>query len=174
MYVAKFLQFNTKRYLKKNKVHRITTDFIKSNKIGIIFSAEGMQKHNAVKSLIKKLKEQGKEVTVLSYLATGQQNHEFLFDIIGPNDINFWGLNKNDDAEKFADESFDYLLDLDITSNQVIENILAKSKAKCRVGIYKEGKGPFFELMISPKNPESSEELINDIYHYTKSITVND
>jgi hypothetical protein len=174
MYVAKFLQFNTKKSLRKNKVHRVTTDFIKSNKIGIIFSAEGMQKHNAVKSLIKKLKEQGKDVTVLSYLASGQQNHEFLFDIIGPNDINFWGLNKNEDALKFADETFDYLLDLDITRNLVIENILAKSRAKCRVGIYKEGMGSFFELMISPQNPESSEELINDIYHYTKSITVND
>ncbi|NNF22089.1 MAG: hypothetical protein HKN67_09110 [Saprospiraceae bacterium] len=152
----------------------MTTDFVKSQKIGIIFSAGGMQKHNAVKSLIRKLKEQGKEVSALSYLAPGQQNHEFLFDIFGPNDISFWGINQNAEVEKFADEPFDYLLDLDVSSNPIIENILARSKAKCRVGIYKEGKGPFFELMISPKNSESSEELIRDIYHYTKSIIVND
>ena len=111
MYVTKFLQFNTKRHLKKNKVQRMTTDFIKSRKIGVIFSAEGMQKHNAVKSLIKKLKEQGKEVTVLSYLAPGRHNHEFLFDIIGPNDISFWGVNRSDDAQKFIEESFDFLLE---------------------------------------------------------------
>ena len=173
MFVAKFLQLRTKRYLKKNSVHRMSTDFIKSTKIGIIFSAEGMQKHNAVKSLIKKLKEQGKEVKVLSYLPPGQQNHEFLFDIVGPNDINFWGKLTNEDAQKFVEEPFDYLLDLDTYSNQIIDNILAKSKAKCRVGIYNEEKGPFFELMINPKNPDSSEELIWDIYHYTKKIMVN-
>ena len=174
MFVSKFLQFKTRRHLKKNEVKRHTTDFKKATKIGIIFSSEGIDKHHAVKALIKSLKEEGKEVSVLSFLGKGRQNHEFLFEIFSNNDISFWGTIQNESVLQFVDESFDYLLDLDTSNNQILENILAMSKAKCRVGIYKEGKGPFFELMINPKNPDSSQELINDIYHYTKNITVHE
>lgn len=173
MYVNKFLQLNTKRHLRKNRSQRVTTDYKKASKIGIVFSTEGMDKHNAIKSLVKELKEEGKEVSVISYLPPKQQNHEFLFDIISANDISFWGTLKNEEARKFVMESFDYLLDLDTASNGIVENILAMSKAKCRVGIYREGKGPFFELMISPKNPDSVQDLIQDIHFYTKNISVN-
>jgi hypothetical protein len=173
MYVTKFLQLNTKRHLRKNLSTRGTTDYRKAKKIGIVFSTEGIEKHNAVKTLVKDLQEDGKEVTVISFLPPGKQNHEFLFDIISPNDISFWGSLQNEDAKRFADESFDYLLDLDTNSNEIIDNILAMSKAKCRVGIYHEKRDPYFELMINPKNPDSVQELIKDIHHYTKKITVN-
>jgi len=173
MYVSKFLQLKTRRYLRKNEVKRKTTDYGVARKIGIIFTSEGIEKHKAVKSFIKSLKEEGKDVTVLSYLKKGHENHEFLFDFISANDISFWGSITNESAQKFAGESFDYLLDLDTTSNQIIENILAMSKAKCRVGMYQEKKDLFFELMISPENPESVEDLIKDIHHYTKRLIVN-
>jgi hypothetical protein len=174
MFISKFLEFNTKRYLRKNEVDRKTIGFRKAQKIGIIFSAEGIEKHHAIKSLIKDLKEEGKEVAVLSFLGKGKQNHEFLFDIITVNDIGFWGSIQNENILKFAEEPFDYLFHLDTTDNRILDNILAMSKAKCRVGLFKEGRGSYFELMINPKDPASSEELIHDIYHYTKTITVND
>lgn len=173
MYVKKFLQFNTNRLLRRNTTARSTTDFKKATRIGIIFSAEGIEKHNAIKKLIKDLKNDGKKVTVLSYLGKGKQNHEFLFEIISSNDVSFFGSLRNDIAIKFAEEEFDYLLNLDTSGNHIIENILAMSKAKCRVGIYREDTNPFYELMISPKNPDSTEDLIQDIYRYTKNITIN-
>ena len=174
MFVSKFLQFNTRRLLRKNEVERKNIDFKKAKTIGIIFSSEGIEKHQAIKSLIKSLKEDGKEVTVLSFLGKGRQNHEFLFDIVSSNDVSFWGSIHNEQVHAFTREPFDFLFHLDTVENEILENILAMSRAKCRVGIFKEGKGPYYELMINPKNPDSVEELIKDIYHYTQKITVND
>jgi len=173
MFKKKFIRLKTKRYLRKNETQRLTTDYGQANRIGIIFSAEDLLKHQAVKSFVKTLTAEGKQVTVLSYLGKGKHNFEFLFDIITPNDINIWGTINSETAQEFANEPFDYLFNLDLDSNQVIENILAMSKAKCRVGRYGEDKSPFYELMINPKQGGSISNLIEDIHHYARKLTVN-
>ena len=174
MFKTKFIELKTKRYLRKNATKRLTTDYGEANNIGIIFSSEDLLKHKAVKSFVKKLTLEGKNVTVISFVGKGKQNHEFLYDIITPGDISFWGSINDETAQKFVNESFDYLFNLDLDSNQVIENILAKSKAKCRVGIYNEEKSSFYELMINPGKEGSISNLIEDIHHYARKLTVNE
>ncbi len=173
MFKNKFLSLSTKLFLKKNKVSRTTTGYRMAKNIGIVFTVEGLDKHKAIKAFVKELENEGKNVEVMSYLGKGKDNYEFLFNFISYSDINIWGKIKNEDALKFSEKKFDYLFNIDHIRNRIIENILARSKAKCRIGVYVENNDAFYELMVNSKDNDNPRELIQIMHHYAKKIVVN-
>jgi hypothetical protein len=126
------------------------------------------QKHDHIKEFVRKLEHDGKKVKALGYLPPNQENHEFMFDIFTPREISFWGNIEATSAVEFASTPFDFLIYLDSTPNPLILNIIAKSKAKCRVGKFWEEGGPYFEMMVeSYGNPKL---LIDHLYQYTSAL----
>jgi hypothetical protein len=146
------LRYNTNSQLKKNKTLRSSTAFKKAQLVGIIFTVEDKSKHDTVKEFIKKLETEGKTVKVLAFLPEKKENFEFLFDYFTKKDISFWGNLISHDALNFANQAFDFVYCLDEEPNPMVLNLLARSKAKCRVGKFKEGNETFFELMLESKN----------------------
>lgn len=136
-----------------------------AQKVGIIFSVEDKAKHDQIKEFVKRLEHDGKQVTVISFLPKKKENYEFLFDFFTDKDLTFWGNNTSHTATKFSETIFDYLFYIDNEPNPLIINLLAKSKAKCRVGKYVDDIEPFFELMIESK--EGTKGLIDGMYKYT-------
>lgn len=163
-----FLNWRTKSALRKNKSLRVTTPYKKSNLIGIIFSVEDRQKHDDVKEFMKNLEQDGKQVKVLEFLPKKKDNYEFLFDFFTIKDLNFWGKIENSKADKFSQTAFDYLFYLDNEHNPLVLNLLAQSKAHCRVGRHHEENEPFFELMIGHSG--TVKGLIDNMYKYTKQL----
>ncbi len=97
---------------------------------------------------MRKFVEDGKQVEVIEFLPKKKDNYEFRFNFFSENDLSFSGKIVSADAISFADTPFDFLLYLDTTPNPLILHLLARSKAKCRVGrSWSEGH-PYFELMI--------------------------
>ena len=136
--------------------------------IGILFSVEDKQKHEAIKDFIKQLQQDGKKVTVLEFLPKQKENYEFLFDFITKKHLSFWGKVNSPDADKFMEMPFDYLYCIDNTSNPLIMHLLAKSKAKCRIGKFSKQDNAFFELMIEQNG--SVKNLIDSMYKYSKQL----
>lgn len=163
-----FLNWRTKSALRRNKSLRLNTPYKKSNLIGIIFSVEDRQKHDDVKALIKNLEQDGKQVRVLEFLPKKKDNYEFLFDFFTIQDLTFWGKIENSKADKFSQTAFDYLFYLDNEHNPLVLNLLAQSKAHCRVGRHHEESVPFFELMIGHSG--TVRGLIDNMYKYTKQL----
>lgn len=147
-----FLRYNTKNQLKKNKTLRSSTTFKKATKVGVFFTIEDRAKHDAVKEFIKKLELDGKTVTVLAFLPEKKENFEFLFNYFTLKDISFWGSLLSNDALNFSNTPFDFLYCLDEAASPMVLNVLARSKAKCRIGKYAPGCEPFYELMIESNN----------------------
>lgn len=170
MFGKKFLSLRTKTTLKKDKIIRASTSFSDAKTIGIIFSADNKYKFDCIKQLKKDLENEGKTVEVLSYLAKGKDNYEFLFDFFTSRDISFWGRFTSTLVNKFIAQPFDFLFSVDIKSNIYIDNILACSHAKCRVGPFRENKSQFFELMININDSKPISALINEMYHFTKRL----
>ncbi|UII25610.1 hypothetical protein LVD15_20220 [Fulvivirga maritima] len=163
----KILSYKTSSLLKSNKAKRLSTNYQYAESIGIIYTSEDLEKHHIVKDFKKSLEDDGKKVNVLTLLPKGLENFEFLFDFFTTKDISFWGNFTAEQVHKFVNATFDYLFYLDTKSNLLIKNILAMSKAKCRVGKFDETDRQFFELMIdTPSN--STRELVNEMYKYTK------
>jgi hypothetical protein len=147
-----FLRYNTNSQVKKNKTLRSSTAFKKAQRVGVLFTVEDRSKHDTVKEFIKKLEAESKTVKVLAFLPEKKENFEFLFDYFTKKDISFWGTLNSTDALNFSSQPFDFLYCLDEEPNPIVLNLLARSKAKCRVGKFVEGNEAFFELMIESKN----------------------
>ncbi len=166
----KFLELKTRRYLKRNTVHRANLAYRSASTAGIIFSTEDLRKHKLVKNFKHQLEEDGKTVNVLTYLPKGHQNFEFMFDFFTIKELNFWGIFNSEAVLKFVEQPFDYLFYLDQEGSPLIRNIMAMSKAKCRIANYEEENAKFCEMMVqAPGN--SYQGLLEDMYKYTKKLT---
>ena len=163
-----FLKYKTGSILKRNKSLRTSLPYKQAHSIGIIFSVEDKLKHDEIKEFVRHLEHDGKQVKVISFLPKNKDNYEFMFDFFTEKDLTFWGNINSTSANTFADTPFDFLYYLDTTPNPLILNIVARSKAKCRVGKFWEKNEPFFELMIESKNGHKG--LIETMYRYTKAL----
>ena len=168
MFKINFLQLRTNSLLKKNKSIRVSIPYSQSKSIGVIFTVEDRKKHDDVKEFVKHLEQDGKVVRVLEFLPKKKENYDFLYSFFSLEHFNFWGSLTSDDALQFTDQPFDYLFHLDEESNPLFQHILAKSKAHCRIGKFRENENQFYELMIDSKG--AYKELLDTIYKYTKEL----
>ncbi|SRR5690606_31877640 len=160
-----FLKYKTKSYLKRNRSIRASLPYKQALNIGIIFTVEDKAKHTEIKEFVKRLQMDGKRVTVMTYLPRDKFNYEFMFDFFTRKDVSFWGNITSPAANRFADTQFDLLYYLDPEPNPMIMNLIAKSKARCRIGQFWEKLEPYFELMI--ENKSGIKTLIDAMYRYT-------
>lgn len=163
-----FLRMRTRSALKKNKSLRISIPYRQAQSIGIIFTVEDRQKHDLIKEMVKHFEQDGKKVKVLEFLPKKKENYEFLFDFFTIENLNFWGKIESHQALQFSSTPFDYLFYIDSQSNPLVLNLLAQSKAHCRVGKYSETESAFFELMIEEKN--GTRSLVDNMYKYTTQL----
>lgn len=168
MFKMNFLKMRTNAAVKKNKAIRASIPYKQAKNVGIIFTVEDKQKHLEVKEFIHQLEQDGKQVHVLEYLPEKKENHEFLFDFFTLKDFSYWGTLNSEKAIKFYETPFDYLFYIDQESNPLVLNVLARSKARCRVGRFHESESSFFELMIEQNG--TIKGLIETMYQYTKQL----
>lgn len=166
----KVLSIKTNHFIRKNKVGRETVSYGNSRTIGLLYCVEDRAKHEVVCDFINNLKEDGKIVKVLCFLGKNKENIDFKFDYFSYEDVSFWGNIKSEEIEKFINTQFDFLYNLDVKSNILIDYILAKSKSKCRVGIYRESTTGLFEMMIKMDELKNLDKVAGQFLHYTKEL----
>ena len=164
----KLLKARTDWELKKNKASRSTVPYQQALNVGVVFTVEDRQKHEAIKEFIKKLENDGKKVQVIEFLPEDRENYEFKFDFFSEKDLSFWGKITAENALRFSEKPFDFLFYIDINPNPFILHLLARGKARCRVGRSWEQGRPYFEFMIESIN--SNQSLIEGIYKYTSQL----
>ncbi|MEP6737841.1 MAG: hypothetical protein ABJA70_20115 [Chryseolinea sp.] len=154
------MKFRTDLLL-KTKSQRGSVSYNDARTIGILFTVEDKVKHEAVKEFIKKFETDGKQVKVIEFLPSDKQNYEFKFDFFTENELSFWGKITSADAMKFVEQPFDFLFYLDTEPNPMLLHLLARSKAKCRVGRVWDNSDQYFEFMLnSDPNIKSLVETI--------------
>jgi hypothetical protein len=164
------LTYKTRNLLSKNNIPRLTIEYRKAWEVGILYSVEDLSKHEMIKEFIRHLEKDIKKVEVLTFLDKDKENLEFRYNFFTVSDFSFWGEPIADSITKFAEKKFDFLLYLDLEINIYMENILARSKASCRIGSYQENKQEFFELMVNVTENAKICHLIDQMYHYIKII----
>jgi hypothetical protein len=164
----KLLKARTNWELKKNKASRSTVPYQQALNVGVVFTVEDKQKHESVKEFIKKLERDGKKVQVIEFLPEDRENYDFKFDFFSERDLSFWGKITAENALRFSEAPFDFLFYVDINPNPFILYLLARGKARCRVGRSWENARSYFEFMIESIN--SNQSLIEGIYKYTTQL----
>ncbi len=169
MFKKKFLSFKTASFLKSGKVKRTANGFSDSLSIGILFTYSDKHNFELVNGMIDKLRSEGKEVSPITYIVKTGEDDTYDFPFFNFDDIDFWGNWKKPLVNNFIDIPFDFLLNLDLNTNRATQNVLARSKARCRVGRFEEGKSDYFEMMIDHKENDY-EAFIEQVYRYIKNV----
>jgi hypothetical protein len=164
----KLLKVRTDWALKSNRTSRGNVPYKQALNVGVIFTVEDKQKHDAVKEFIKKLELDGKKVQVIEFLPEDKDNYEFKFDFFSEKDLSFWGKITANNAIRFSDAPFDFVFYVDISPNPLILYLLARGKARCRVGRSWIEARSYFEFMIESIN--SNQSLIEGMYKYTTQL----
>ena len=160
-----FLSFKTKAALKSNKAVRSNLSFNKVRKIGILHHYVDDSSVQAIYHFFDQLEKNGKKVEVLIIKDKQDELNIPEFLVADQQETTQFGQWTNEDVQHFIKESFDYLIHLNGDSSVFTDNILAQSKAKCRVGKYTKSRKAYYELMVSPEQ-DTMKKLIDQIYHY--------
>jgi len=83
--------------------------------------------------------------------------------------ITYLGNIDSDRVAKFIHTPFDYLFHIDLETNPFLDYIIAKSKAKCRVGYFDTDRKNLFEVMVKVSRVDPSEDikkLTQQMLHY--------
>ena len=155
-----FLSFRTASFLKSKLIIRSANGFSDALRIGVLYTYSNKHNTGLVKQIIEKLKNEGKKVETVTFIEKMEEA-----DI---NKFPFFNLTKPI-VNNFIEIPFDYLLNLDLNTNIATQNILARSKAKCRVGPFEEGKSDYFEMMIDHKENDY-EKYLDQVYYYIKKV----
>lgn len=162
-----------KRYLTtKLKQHqplpRLTPD--KAKTVAIIFDATPIENRKWVEAFAQKLKNTGKRVTLFAYL--NNKNRQGLpFRFFNKKDLDWRGIPKGFEVERFLAESFDMLYAFYIGQNLPLEYIGTLTKANFKVGAY-TGHSVLYDVSIDTQNIDL-QYLISQTEYFLTRITKN-
>ncbi len=171
----KIFAFYTKRLIKTSRVVRTSVGFQQAQSMGILYSADNPQKHEAARHLATQLNKLGKQVAGLCYETSPIQATNLAFPTITHRDLRLWGAITNPQAHAFINTPFDYLFQLDLVGNPALDYLLAKSQAKCRVGYYDTVRTSLFEMMVTfdkQLNSDDIDALTTQMVHYTQLLKI--
>jgi hypothetical protein len=165
-----FLNLRNRKYGAAHKIERHSTSADKTASFGILFTTEDEDKASSIRRFSDIISKDGKSVAILEFTPKVNPKKEVSgFPAFTGKDISLLGIIRNDHAEQFMKQKFDYLFLADRTVHPAILNILLNSHAKCRVG-FKSTEGlPFLDLMISM--PGSLDGLLDEMLNYTRKLS---
>lgn len=169
----KLLAFYTKRLLKARYTVRTNVGFRQAHNLGILYQGDSQKKHEAIHDLVHQLSQLGKKVTALCYTPPSAPVINLSMPTITHQDVGLLGKITNPQAQVFISTPFDYLYQVDLVSNPVLDYLVAKSQAKCRVGYYTPTRVALFEVMVAfdrKKADNETDALIAQMMQYTQML----
>lgn len=166
----KIADFYLNSIARNNRQNRNTTSFHDIRTIGILYIAYTHDDIKLIKSATTKLKALGKDVYLLGFSNKKTLPHGVLphtkDDYYCRKDLLWYGLPKIDRINRFANEEFDYLLNVYNPDMLPLLGVAALSKAKCRIGTYNKRYTNCFDFIIKEKNINQTSELIDILILY--------
>jgi hypothetical protein len=166
MIFKKYIRLKNKKLKKDPNIRHRNVSYKNATKVGLIFTHDSIDKISRAEELNKLFLKDGKTVKIMAYKPVGQVNH-LPYDTFTNKDITFWGKYTRSNVNNFIEQEFDFLFCIDDEPDLIIENIIALSKARCRVGKLNNNQYDLFELMIGPG---IDSNWLNGMYDYVKRI----
>ena len=129
--------------------------------VGIIVNEGSDFNFELLKKLQKEVASGSKNFSVLTCKKTNDSYNEFRGVIIKDSDFSWNGSLKSNEIKDFLDKSFDMLIDFTNNTEAYNNFLVAKSKAKFKVGFANEDERLYDLMIVSQSVPLFIEELIN-------------
>jgi len=141
-------------------------------KVGIVYLATDEKAHNHVRNYVKKMKE---DLGLHKIQCIGFVDDKVLptylyaklnFDAICQKDVNWYRIPHGNTVKNFITEEHDVLIDLTLEDYLPIQYIVAKSRARFKVGRLSDGNKRFLDMMIDIAGANSLPQLITHVDRY--------
>ncbi len=141
-------------------------------KVGIVYHARDEQTHQQVRNYVKKIKE---ELGIHRISALGFVDGKDLpyymapklhFDAFCQKDLNWYRIPSGNTVNNFITEEFEVLIDLTLEDILPLQYIVAKSRARFKVGRYGEANRHFLDMMIDMAGANSLPQFIAQVDRY--------
>jgi hypothetical protein len=141
-------------------------------KVGIVYLAEDEKAFTDVRNYVKKMKDELglHKIQCLGYF-DGKElpfhlHAKLNFDAFCQKDLNWYRIPIGNTVNNFIAEEHDVLIDLSMTDHLPLQYIVAKSRARFKVGRFTEGNKRFLDMMIDTAGAKSLPQLIANIDRY--------
>jgi hypothetical protein len=144
--------------------------FYETRTVGILFDASNPEDYELVKRYVVYLREHAKKVKVLGYFSTKQipalTYSKLEYDFFSSKETNWYGKPTTHIIDNFIEQDFDLLMDLNIHDHFPLKYISAVSKAKFKVGKYKEEDEAIYDMMIDADNTQTLKYFLRQVDTY--------
>ncbi len=169
-----FAKYRFQKEIKGFQRNRKVIGIHDAKKIGVLYNATEMEDFEIVKTYVRKLLADKKEVVSLGYVDKKElpatQFAKLGLDFFSRKNLNWYMVPNSPLVENFINEEFDILINLNIGLCFPLQYISAISKAKFRVGQYDMKNTGFYDFMIhTPKN-ETLKHFIEQTDYYLNKI----
>lgn len=141
-------------------------------KVGIVYLATDEKAHTDVRNYVKKMKEELglHRISCIGYADVKDLpfylNAKLNFDAFCQKDLNWYRIPGGNTVDNFIAEEHDVLIDLSMDDYLPLQYIVAKSRARFKVGRYTEGTQRYLDMMIDTAGAHSLPQLITHIDRY--------
>lgn len=148
------------------------TNFAEATSVGIIYKEKNESFYVLVKQYVKYLKEEHgiRDILALAYVEDRNvpfwQVHKLEFDYFCKTDLDWRRKPVSLEVDNFVAKSFDILIDLSLEDHAPLMHILAKSKAKFKVGAYHDAKAELFDMMVDLGPNNTFDQYIHKLNHF--------
>ena len=161
------------KYLKKelpaHPIKRSSVFLDNAKTIGVLFDATLIDDRNTVQEFINTLKKGSKKVKAFGFFNKKLKSTDYPFKHFDKKQLDWVHRPKSGEANVFANEPFDLLINLSKKTTLPLDYIAAHSKAKFRVGPFTENIF-CYDLMIEHNEKKGLDDFLKQVLHYLKKM----
>ena len=166
--------YRFQREVEKVKFKRQATGFDEAHKIGLLYDATDEQDYEVIKSYVKSIRNERKDVLALGYVDKRElpknQFAQYGLDFFTRKNLNWHLIPCNPIVTNFINEPFDILINLSSNSCFPLRYIAATSHARFRVGRFDKKSTFCYDLMINAKSNTSIQDFLKLADNYIRII----
>ncbi len=150
----------------------IARNLAMARKVAIVYVVDDETTHNHVRNYVKRVKE---ELGISNIMALGFSDQKVMphylharlnFDAICLKDLNWYRIPQGNAVQNFMAEEFEVLIDLTLEDRLPIQYIMAKSRARFKVGRWSDSNKKILDMMIDMAGSQSLPQFIQQVHHY--------
>ena len=165
------------REIKFNTRFKEVCNLEDARSIGILYDATTKEQIEIIKPFVSYFFDLKKDVKALGFVNSKQLSYchvpKLQYDFFYKKDLNWYYKPESYIIDNFIKKEYDILINLCDSSIIPIKYLIASSIARFKVGVYEENY-EIYDLMISLKDDNSMQKLMNEIKHYISLINRND
>lgn len=156
------------QHARKISPHKFNFNAVR--KVGMLFDASNPEDYELVKRYVVYLREHSKKVKVLGFFSEKKipdyTYSKLEYDFFSVKETNWFGKPLTHIIDNFIEEEFDLLIDLNIRDHFSLKYVSALSKARFKVGKYKEADEKIYDMMIDADNTQTLKYFLRQIDTY--------